>query len=295
MPTFYASTAGIKGRRKDGHTVLGIVPQFDGSYFASVNCGACAESARVVSQTKNRRPSSGTPWPPTGASIRRETGDTSGGLNPLQTTAASYREYGVNHSAPRIGSKQFLLDKLRDGYAVDLLVAYGPIDDYLSGSPGFRGNHRIVLTGRNTDTRKLRSSDSLYDGRRSGIPEGQRWIPQTVIFDGASRLDLGGGVRLSSKYGYDDAYYIPSLTHLDQRTYRAVVPKGKYGAYYVPSGVIVHRTMYSTGGFSANCTAPQTYPVADDANVPGGYFKLVKLTSGNHTGRYINASWAHEV
>ena len=53
--------------------------------------------------------------------------------------------------------------------------------------------------------------------------------------------------------------------------------------------------MYSTGGFSADCTAPQMYPVAQDANVPGGYFRLVMLTSGNHKGRYINAKFAHEV
>ncbi len=291
----YASRAGIKGKRKDGVTVYGVIPQFDGSTYAASNCGACSEGARVVSQTKNVRPSQGSPWPPTGASIRRETGDTSGGLNPGQTTAASYREYGVPHSAPRIGSKQFLLDKLSDGYAVDLLVAYGPIDDYLSGSPGFRGNHRLVLIGRNTDTRKLFDSDSLYDGRRAGIPMGPRWIPQSVLMAAASALDLGGGTRLSTRYGYDDAYYIPSLTRIDQRKYRAVVPKGKYGAYYVVNGVIKHRTMYSTGGFSADCTAPQSYPVADGANVPGGTFRLVKLTSGNHEGRYINAKFAHLV
>ena len=295
MPVFYASTAGIKGRRKDGKYITGIIPQFDGSAYGGANCGACSETARVISQTKNVRPAIGTPWPPTGASIRRETGDTVGGLNPTQTTNASYREYGVPHATPRIASKQIILDKLRDGYAVDLLLGYGPIDDYLSGSPGFRGNHRGLLTGRNTDTKKVRWSDSLYDGRRAGIPEGQRWIPYSVIFAAASALDLGGGVRLSTRYGYDDAYYIPSLTHLDQHKYRAVVPKGKYGAYYVVNGVIKHRTMYSTGGFSADCTAPQLYPVADDANVPGGYFKLVKLTSGAHDGRYINAKFAHEV
>jgi hypothetical protein len=290
----YASRAGIKGKRRDGTMVYGVIPQFDGSTYASTNCGACSEAARVVSQTKNVRPGRGTPWPPTGASIRRETGDTSGGLNPSQTTAASYREYGVPHASPRIGPKQVVLDKLRDGYAVDLLVAYGPIDDDLSGSPGFRGNHRIVLIGRNTDTRKLYDSDSLYDGRRSGIPNGPRWLPQSVIFDAASRLDLGG-TSLSSRYGYDDAYYIPSLTRIDQRKYRAVVPKGKFGVYTVKNGAITHRDMYSTGGFSADCTPPQSYPVADGANVPGGTFRLVRLTSGSRSGDYINAKFAHVV
>ena len=303
MSIHYASMAGLKGRRADGTMVYGIIPQGDGSAYQWLNCGACAEASRVVSQTKNRRPSAGSPWPPTGASIRRETGDTSGGLNPYQTTQASTREYGVSHAAPRIASKQIILDKLREGYAIDLLVAYGPIDDYMSGSPGFRGNHRMLLTGRNTDTRKLRSNDSLYDGRRAGIPEGARWIPQSVMFDAASRLDLGGGTRLSSKYGYDDAYFIPSLTRLDQQRYEAHIPKGKYGQYYLPNGVILHRTMYSTGGFSGQCTAPQLFPVHEDANVPGGYFKLVRMLTGSRgdsslgagKGKWINASWAKQV
>lgn len=303
MSIFYASMAGIKGKRADGHTVYGIIPQGDGSTYQWLNCGACAEASRVVSQTKNRRPSAGSPWPPTGASIRRETGDTSGGLTPLQTTAASQREYGVSHATPRIASKQIVLDKLAAGYAVDLLVAYGPIDDYLSGSPGFRGNHRFLLTGRNTDTRKLRSNDSLYDGRRSGIPEGPRWLPQSVIFDAASRLDLGGGVRLASKYGYDDAYFIPSLTRLDQKRYAVSVAKGIFGRYRLRDGVIIDRDTYSTVGFTASCTAPQLYRVANGVNVKEGTYSLVRLLTGSRgdatlgigKGWYINAKFAHVV
>jgi hypothetical protein len=297
MTTIYASRTGIKGRRRDGTMVYGVIPQFDGSTYAGTNCGACSEAARVVSQQKGIRPSKGSPWPPTGASIRRETGDTSGGLNPYQTTRASYNEYGVAHATPRIAAKSIVIDKLNAGYAVDLLIAYGPIDDYLSGSPGFRGNHRIVLVGRNTDTRKLFDSDSLYDGRRSGIPMGPRWIPASVIFEAASKLDLGGGTRLSSKYGYDDAYYIPSLTRLTQKKYRAVVPPDtRFGVYDISNGWIVDRDLYRTGGFSADCTPPQNYRTAPNAtDVPQGTYSLVKLTSGGRAGKYIRAKFAREV
>jgi hypothetical protein len=277
--------------------VYGVIPQFDGSAYAGFNCGACSEAVRVVSQTKNARPSKGSPWPPTGASIRRETGDTSGGLNPSQTTRASYNEYGVPYATPRIGSKAGVLEKIRAGYAVDILVAYGPIDDYLSGSPGFRGNHRGAILGYNTDTRKDFWSDSLYDGRRAGIPLGPRWVPMSVIFDAASRLDLGGGVRLSSRYGYDDAYYIPSLTRLTQKKYRVVVPPDtRFGAYDISNGWIVDRDLYRTGGFSADCTAPQNYRTAPNAtDVPKGTYSLVKLTSGGRKGMYIRAKFAREV
>ena len=67
------------------------------------------------------------------------------------------------------------------------------------------------------------------------------------------------------------------------------------GDIHIRNGAIVHRDMYSTGGFSADCTAPQTYPVAEGANVPGGSFRLVQLTSGSRKGSFINAKFAHEV
>lgn len=213
MATVRASNP-ARGKRRDGTVVYGIIPQFDGSTFAGTNCGACSEAVRVVSQQKGVKPAKGYPWQPTGASIRRETGDTSGGLNPSQTTNASYREYGVPHAAPRIDDWDNVPALLWKGYAVDLLVSYGPIDDYLSGSPGFRGNHRIVLVGI-TDTsnwRRALSADSLYDGRRSGIPLGPKWIPLTVLRTAAGKLDLGGGVSINERYGYGHAYYVPSLT-----------------------------------------------------------------------------------
>lgn len=213
MTTVYAYKT-FYGKRKDGTVVQGIIPQFDGSSFAGTNCGACSEAMRIVSQQKGVRPSKGTPWFPTGASIRRETGDTSGGLMPSQTTRASYNEYGVEHATPRIGDWDDVPEYLFKGYAVDLLVSYGPIDDYRSGSPGFRGNHRIVLVGitDSSNWRRALSADPLYDGRRAGIPRGQQWIPLQVLRTAAGQLDLGGGTTVNERYGYGNAYFIPSLT-----------------------------------------------------------------------------------
>jgi hypothetical protein len=295
MTIYYASRAGIKGRRADGHMVYGIIPQGDGSAYQWSNCGAASEAMRDVSQMKGVRPGAGSPWPPTGASIRRETGDTSGGLTPTQTTAATRREYGIATGTPQIGPKQRALDLLARGYMVDLLVNYAAIDRYMSGSPGFKGNHRLPLGGRNTDTHKLLSLDPLYDGRRAGIPEGPRWIPQTTLFEGASKLELSPGVTLQSKYGYDDCFFVPSLTRLDPKLYAVRVPPGKFGVYTVNNGIITHREMYNTVGFTATCTPPQSYPVGPNANVPGGSFRLVKLTSGSRKGKYINAKFASEV
>jgi hypothetical protein len=65
--------------------------------------------------------------------------------------------------------------------------------------------------------------------------------------------------------------------------------------YNVSAGVITGRTAYNTSGFGAKCTAPQSYPVAPNANVPSGTFKLVKLLEGSREGWYINAKYAAPV
>jgi hypothetical protein len=290
MSTVYAYRT-FAGRRADGAIVAGIIPQFDGSRYASTNCGCASEAMRIVSQQKGKRPSKGSPWMPTSASIRRETGDTSGGTNPGQTTAASYREYGIPHASPRISAFQNVLNYLSAGYAVDLLVGYGPIGDVKSGSPGFRGNHRIVLVGRNSDRRLLLSADPLYDGRRSGIPRGPQWLAQNILYNAASALVLDPSTGRTVADGM--AYFVPSLTHTAlPKPYLAKVPAGKFMKYNVSAGIITGRRGYETGGFSAKCTPPANYPVAPNANVPGGTFKLVKLLDGSRAGWYINATYA---
>lgn len=207
---------GVRGRRADGEMVEDIVPQFDGSPYGAGNCGACGEAHRVIAQQLGRRPSKGTPWYPTGASIRRETGDTSGGLMPSQTRAATYREYGIVSASARVAGIDDVAALLWDGYTVDLLLRYGPIADAgFSGSPGFRGNHRYCLSGiRTTDAGvlQLRCADSLYDGRRAGIPRGPKWINASVIWKAAGALEMTPGHTLAAQYGPGHAYYIPSLT-----------------------------------------------------------------------------------
>jgi hypothetical protein len=210
------SYPGVRGRRADGTWIEGIVPQFDGSEFGAGNCGACGEAHRITAQQFGRRPSKGSPWYPTGASIRRETGDRSGGLMPSQTRAASYREYGIVSVGARIGSVADVARLLWDGYTVDLLLRYGPIaDDGMSGSPGFRGNHRYCLSGiRTLDSGKLqlRCADSLYDGRRSGIPRGPQWIDADVIWRAAGQLVLQGTDTVTELHGPGHAYFIPTTT-----------------------------------------------------------------------------------
>lgn len=71
-------------------------------------------------------------------------------------------------------------DELRKGNVVILAVDYGALNkgDAPSGDPDFRGDHYIVLAGIRTVNRRAYTNviDSLFDGRRSGIPDG----PQVV-------------------------------------------------------------------------------------------------------------------
>ena len=245
-------------------------------------------------QQKGKRPRRGTPWQPTGASIRRETGDTSGGTNPGQTTAASSREYGIPHAAPRISSFGDVMQKLSAGFAVDLLVGYGPINDYKSRLTGLPGKPPDRPGG--PQLRQAPAAERRPAVRRPplGIPAGQQWIPQIGHVRRRQRARARpadgphGGRRGGLLRAEPDAQHRPPPQ-------RATVPDGKFGRYNVVGGVITGRTFYNTSGFGATCTAPQTYPVAPNANVPGGTFKLVRLLEGSREGWYINAKFASPV
>ena len=250
---------------------------------------------RLVSQQKGKRPGKGSPWTPTGASIRRATGDTSGGTNPGQTTRTSQRVYGIAHAAPRISAFQNVLKYLSGGFAVDLLVGYGPIGDYKDGSPGFRGNHRIVLVGRNSDKRLLLSADPLYDGRRAGIPRG----PAVDTAD--DHLQRGQCARARSVHGQDRSRRHGLLRPVPDAQHDPASAGGQHPGRQVHAlqrgGGCHHRARrHTTRRASASrCTAPQPYPVAPNANVPGGTFRLVKLLEGSRKGWYVNAKYASPV
>lgn len=202
------------GRRADGKPIKSTVPQFDGSFHASGNCAACSEAVRDITEQASRGTDFGDPWPPTGAIIRKATGDTVGGLTPFQTAAVSKRLYLVG-SDIRIVPWSVVIDKLRQGFAVTLLVRYRPISDAgQSGSPGFFGNHSITLLGiRGKSTNiEILYTDSLRDGRRAGIPEGPVWMKIKVLKAAARQLMITDTKSLGVMYGSNKAYCSFGLT-----------------------------------------------------------------------------------
>lgn len=74
-------------------------------------------------------------------------------------------------------------DALREGSGVVLCITYGVLNrltPWRSGDPRFTGGHSIYVQERRRGPgdRRYRtlSFDSLYDGRRPGIPPGPRWV-----------------------------------------------------------------------------------------------------------------------
>jgi hypothetical protein len=190
------------GRRADGKLIKAIVPQFDGSARGGDNCAPASEAARAIRNQYGVRPLKGSPWQPTGASIRAASDDRSGGMTPSQTTAVTRRVYGIDADI-RIAYWSEINAWLRKGGTLTLLVRYLPIAQAgKSGSPGFYGNHSIPIIGiRGTGTGiEYSSGDPLYCGRRPGIPEGAQWLTVGTVKKAAAQLELSAGVTMAQRY-----------------------------------------------------------------------------------------------
>lgn len=227
----------------------GLIPQFDGSAFASRNCAAATWAGLAVSQQQGKRPAKGSPWFPTGASLRSASGDRSGGILPSTLDATVNRIYGID-LIPRITTVDTAQALLEDGYSLGFLHQYGPISDAgLSCSPGFRGAHSSGLYGETGSTWLW--ADTLADGRRTGIFKGMRYIARaTAIKAGESLVIDSAGTTMVERYGHGHLYIVQTTNHLrpplatvvtsapasaDER--RNVMIRGAYG---VTSSKVMH-------------------------------------------------------
>jgi hypothetical protein len=76
--------------------------------------------------------------------------------------------------------------------AVIIAVSYRVVNEkapHLSGDRAFMGNHSIMYLGSRVTAnghKEYLSYDSLYDGRRRGIPKGPQWVPAWLVRDAAA-------------------------------------------------------------------------------------------------------------
>ena len=274
----------------------GVIKQGDGSRYQWLNCAAATAAMHVMSERQGKRPAVVLgPWPPTGASFRAATGDTSGGLSAAQTDATANRLYGVDPDV-QVAASALVATKLRAGYGVSFSHSHGPIADAgFSGSPGFRGNHSAYTSGiGGTGSRIIvRDCDPLFDGRRAGIPKGPQWIPWAAWVKAGELLVIGGGARMVDRYGpgkllvaFTRVPYRPAAAAVTLR-YSVAFGDGTFYTYRVVNGVIVagpggrkgHRFSKPT---SAPCSAPRRY------EWPGQTARrLVQITAGVLKGEFV--------
>lgn len=233
----------FRGKRAGGARIKGIIPQLDGSKHGGDNCAAASEAMRMIIQQQGKPPAMGSPWPPTGKTIRKKTGDKEGGLTETAVRMVAKKEYGIGADV-RVVSWSVILRKLRKGYACKFLHRYAPIADETNlsgcpphnGRPGFRGNHSSVLVGiRGVGAAtEILVADPLYDGRRDGVPKGPQFIPFPVLRKAGSRLHLDrAGTTVRQRHGPNKALVSFTLT-------RTVPPEHEAATGTAPRVVVRH-------------------------------------------------------
>lgn len=203
----------------------GLITQADGSPFQWENCAPATWAGLLVAEEQGQRPDRGSPWYPSGESLRNATPDRSGGIPPSVLDAAANRVYGID-LIPSIATESRVLSLLGAGYAIGLLHSYRPISDAgYSCSPGFYGAHssgmyglRALATGAGAE---VLWADPLANGRRAGIYRGMRWIPWSIVRRAGGALPLdASGVTVREKYGDGHLYVVMTTT-----PYRPSAPK----------------------------------------------------------------------
>lgn len=212
-----------------------------------------------------------------GESLRRRTGDTSGGTNLAQIDNALVSGWSINlavyYRLPWSTFQKFI----NSGMGGILQGWYAPIaDSRFDAGNGFRGNHAIFVPP------NWGVMDPLADGRRSGVYKyrGEPY-PPSLLKNFAGKLNL-------STSGYrplGDGLVYCAMTRDKTHTYGVAFTGG--GAFWVyrvgPDGRISGR--YSkrfTKSTSASCTVAAWY------QWPGHVGRsLVRMTTGGLAGEYV--------
>jgi hypothetical protein len=228
---------------------------------------------------------------PTGNGVRIETGDHVDGTTLNQVDGALNRGWHIDLDT-RISSAavtwDYFVAQIVRGKAAVLQGGYDPIRrSRFAGSTVFRGNHAIaVMPG-------FVGMDPLADGRRAGIYKYHREAyPQSLLKSFASQLVVNPATG-----GKSGTHVWCSFSRDNTTTWHAEVTGAVY-FYRVRveadgDWTILGRDAKRTAGIKASCTPPHIARPAPGVAIP--IKSLVRLTSGVHSGAYIQASFATEV
>jgi hypothetical protein len=158
------------------------------------NCQTHAASRSIMRANEGVKPAGITGiWPPTGAAIRKYTGDTVGGTNHSQMATVARERYGtvlVEHR--RLPFDDFI-DLAEETRGLQLSLWYRRIRDTASrrGSFTFYQNHEFFIGGVDRDRGVFTDVvDSLADGRYAGIYHGPGEYPISLLRMAAGELNV---------------------------------------------------------------------------------------------------------
>jgi hypothetical protein len=260
------------------------VYQLDGSVCQGTNCVAASDAMLVSRSTAGKET-------PTAAHIRTLIGGACGGLTSDAVRYVNRVFYSLlceqENAQPWSG---LALASVHRGFILHGSYSVFNGTRFDASRNNFGGNHAVYVQGANTDgTWKV--LDPLADGRYVGCPKGYEDIPDTLLRKFAGSVITGSGSAL----GPGLAMVLFSIPDVAPKRY-AVSIAGRPGGtpffvYILVNGVIDHRVIAHTGGFSATCTAPKLYHWPS----LGTTHSLVQLTSGSRKGQYIDSKYARIV
>ena len=229
----------------------------------------------------------------TGRRVRELTGDTSGGTTLVQVDWALNKK-GVDLQT-YVGSNRLTWDqfvaKLRSGRGAIVQGGYNAIyKTQYTGSLTFTGNHAIYVNP------GWIGMDPLADGRYAGIYKyhGAQY-PASLIKAFAGQLNLGGR-RLGSGLvwcSFTRDNWATTTAPTTPYRYKVHVPAGTFIRYYTKNGVIYKYTKHRTGGFSAYCAAPKTFPAT--SAMPFDSRTCSFILSGAYRGWLVGSRYVKEI
>lgn len=213
-----------------------FVKQLDGCTYVSggFDCTAASDAMWLYRASQGRVSLSA-------CTVRRKTGDRSGGLNLEEVRSVNI---GLGYPGGLV-YRPIWFEKLRGliltgRYGAILQIGYSQIagTQYDCFGGQFRGGHAIFIS-RGTDA-TAHAGDPGADGRRAGIPVGYQNYPWALLERAASALPLGNGQTLGGDQGSGFAYAY--LTPADP-----IIPTAKWDVsltgftplYTAPSGARV--------------------------------------------------------
>ncbi len=251
---------------------LGANDPYGGLSCTAYSCAMQIDAATLGAKT------------PTGAQVRAQTGDYSGGLNLAEVDAAA-QHWGVDLDVRyRYPFSDFIhrVDTLKQ--PAQLQGGYSPIaQSRFDAGNGFRGNHDIlVMPG-------LIAMDPLADGRYPNVYryKGEAY-PEDLLRRYAAYLNVGGR-SLGEGLVYA-AFVVPQKPWI--ATVRPVMgtTTREYTRFFVANGQVTGYERRRTRGFQAACTKPTLIITpSGDAKV-----SLVKITEGGYSGFWISSKWADQ-